>query len=590
MRELGRLLAYVKPYLGSMLLASLLMGIGGALMAAVVSTAKPLVDGVLLGTDGGSLRPFPWVHVELGERVYLWAPAVVVLLFLVRGAALYAGQYLTVRNGAMVIRDLRIALYESLMCQSLGFFRRHPTGTILSRVLSDVQRLQEMVTTQLADFVRVACMIPFLLLVALWHDWRSSLVVLIVLPLLGWPMVRLGRRLRRAASASQEEMAEVANRLSESVTGIEVVKSFAMERYETGRFRSAVGRMLLADLRAGHAQALAPAVMELLGAVIGAMLFAAAGHAIGRGALDAGNFTVVLFSLGLLFMSIRRLNRVYAETQRALASATRVFAMIDAPPEVSDRPGARELSGFADRVVLRGVGFSYDTTRVLDGIDLEIERGTTVALVGASGSGKTTLVRLLLRFYEPQEGSIRIDGVELGDLELDSLRAQIGLVTQDSVLFADSVRNNIAYGREDIPLARIVEAARASQAHDFIERLPLGYDTPLGERGATLSSGQRQRIAIARALVKDPPLLVLDEATSALDAESEAAVRTALERLMEGRTSLIVAHRLATVRSAQRIVVLDRGRIVERGDHSALLARGGVYARLFRLQLEDRHA
>lgn len=575
MRELGRLLAYVRPYLGTMIAAALLMGIGGALMAALISAAKPLVNEVLLSSGGPD------------RSGYFRIPALIVALFMLRGLVLFAGQYLTIRNGARVIRDLRVALYDSLSRQSLGFFRAHLSGTILSRVLSDVQRLQQMVTTQLSDFVRVSCMVPFLLATAFYHNWRLSLVVLVALPLLGWPMVRLGRRLRQAATASQVEMAAVANRLSESVAGVEVVQSFGMEAYEADRFRGAVDRMLAADLRAGRAQALAPAVMEWLAALVGAFLFAAAGYAIRQGALDPGSFTVVLFSLGLLLMSIRRLNTVYSETQRALAATGRVFEIIDAPPSIVDRPGAVTLRKFADRLEFQDVEFGYGNGPVLESIRLTIECGESVALVGPSGAGKSTLVRLLLRFYDPQRGSVRIDGHDLRDVTMHSLRDQIGLVTQDSLLFGDTVRNNIAYGRRDLSFEQIVAAARASQAHGFIERLPQGYDTPVGERGALLSSGQRQRIAIARALLKDPPLLVLDEATSALDSESELAVRAALATLMEGRTSLVIAHRLSTIRTADRIVVMDRARIVEVGDHEDLLKRGGLYARLFRVQFAE---
>ncbi|HXV77900.1 MAG TPA: ABC transporter ATP-binding protein [Candidatus Polarisedimenticolaceae bacterium] len=591
MRDFRRLLLYLRPYLGSMVLAAGLLGVGGALMAAVVSAAEPLVDRVLLPsvgwTDGGGGAPTVELPRPLSgwidRRPYLTVPAIIVAIFLVRGAVLYLGQYLTVRTGALVIRDLRLALYGSVIGQSLVFFRAHTSGLILSRILGDVQRLHRIVTSQLADLVRVGTMVPFLLATALYHEWRLSLVMLVALPLLGWPMLRLGRRLRRAAAASQEQMAFVADRVAESVAGIEVVQSFGMEAHEIDRFRRTLAQLVRAELRAGRAQALAPSIMEWLGAVVGAGLFAAAGQAIHRGALDAGRFTVVLFSLGLLFTSIRRLNTVYAEAQRAVAAAARVFELVEQRPRIVDAAGARALPPFSASVEFRHVSFDYGDGRVLDRIDLTIARGTTLALVGPSGSGKSTLARLLLRFDDPVSGAIEIDGHDLRRVTLKSLRDQIGLVTHDSMLFGDSVRDNIAYGRDDVPLEAVIAAARAADAHDFIARLPRGYDTPLGERGARLSSGQRQRIAIARALVKDPPLLILDEATSALDPRSEAAVRRALRRLMRGRTCLIIAHREATVRAADRIVVLDGGRIVEQGEHDGLLARGGLYARLYRV-------
>jgi subfamily B ATP-binding cassette protein MsbA len=598
MRDLWRLLGYLRPYLGTMVLASLLLAVSGALMALVVSTVKPLVNDVLLpaaasGEMSGLLEgirgrlPSGVFGDWLAGRAFVLVPLAIVALFFVRGVFLYFGQYLTARSGAKVIRDLRLALYESVIRQSLSFFQAHPSGLILSRILNDVQRLQRLTTHQLADLVRVAAMIPFLLVAALVHDWRVSLLTLVALPLLGLPMVRLGKKLRSASTASQEDMARVASRLTESVTGIKVVQAFGMESHEIGRFGEAVASMLRADLRAGRAAALAPAVMELLGAVVGAALFYVAGYQIARGRLDPGDFAVVLFCLGLLFMSTRRLNAVYVELQRGIAAAERVFDMLDRERAIVDRPGVETLPPFTERITFDAVSFDYGDRPVLQAIDLVIERGEIVALVGASGAGKSTLAQLLPRFYDPTSGAVRIDGRDLREVSLASLREQIGLVTQETVLFDDTVRNNIAYGRGDVALDRVVEAARASQAHGFVEELPRGYDTRLGERGQRLSMGQRQRIAIARALLKDPPLLILDEATSALDAESEVLVQRALERLMEGRTSIVIAHRLATVRRADRIVVLDEGRIVEQGDHESLVRAGGTYARLCRLQFAE---
>jgi len=371
------------------------------------------------------------------------------------------------------------------------------------------------------------------------------------------------------------------------VQGARVVQSFTMEKFEIGRFGAVIEANLRADVRAGRAAAMAPALMELIGGGAVAVLFYVAGRSIAAGTVSAGDFVVVVSGLGLLFMSFRRLNTSNVELQRALAAAARVFAMLDSKREIRDAPDAAPLPRFQRAIRFENVSFAYQQRTVLDGIDLTIEKGEVVALVGASGSGKSTLANLVPRFYDPTAGRITIDGHDLRTATLASLRSQIGLVTQETILFDDTVRNNIAYGRADVPQERVQEVARSAHAEEFISEMEQGYDTMLGERGTRLSMGQRQRIAIARALLKDPPILILDEATSALDAESEALVQAALDNLVVGRTSLVIAHRLTTVRRASRIVVLDAGRIVEHGVHEELLARRGVYARLYELQFRE---
>ena len=610
MSELRRLFGYMRPYLGRLVAASLLLLVAGLLMSAVVSTLKPLANEVFrLGSaetpavssaaPAGRfdildvvkrIVPTGAIVAWAKERAYVQVPLLLVAIFFLRSVALYFGQYLVLKAGTSVVRDVRADLHEAITHQSLRFFQTHPTGTILSRILADVARLQKVSTDVLADFIRVGISMPLFLAVALIHDWRLSLVAMVGLPLLAYPMVKLSKRLRRASTRSQEKQAETASLLAETIAGAKVVQGFAMEAFEIGRFRAALDRMRAADLKAARALALAPALMELFGACAGALLFSYAGRQVAKGRIDGGDVMVIVVSLGYFFMGLRRMNTINSEAQQAIAAAGRVFAMMDREREIRDLEGARPLPPFAGDIRFEQVDFAYDGAKVLDGVDVRLHRGETVALVGASGSGKTTLANLVPRFYDPTGGRVLIDGHPLTGVTLASLRGQIGLVTQETVLFDDTVRNNIAYGRADVGLDAVIAAAKAAHAHEFIEGLPQGYDTVLGERGARLSVGQRQRVTIARALLKDPPILILDEATSALDSESERLVQEALEVLMKNRTSIVIAHRLATVRRATRILVMDKGRIVESGTHRELIERDGIYARLHALQMQDAPA
>ena len=607
MSEMSRLTRYVRPYVQQMVAAAIMLAIAGAMMSIVVATLRPLVNEVLLARPAAAATPdtsddsqdfldrvVEKLPVEqfsawIQDRPMAKVPAMIVLIFFIRGILLFFGEYLARKTGSAIIRDLRADLHDSLIFQSPSFFRRHQTGEVLSRLLNDVHQIKLLSTHLLADFVRVGAMAPAMLILVLIYDWRMTLFALIVLPVMGYPVVRLGKRLRKAAVRSQEQTADAANQLKESVAGSKIIQAYSMEQISIDRFRETLSRLFNVDLQASRAAAASPPIVEFVGAVAGGVLFYIAGRAIASGAIDPGNFVVVLGGLAFLFMSARRLNHINVQAQQAFAAVGRVFAMMDWPREITEVPDATSLDTEPEEIHFENVIFSYPDSEeaAIKGIDLRLKRGEMVALVGPSGAGKTTLANLMLRFADPTEGRVTMDGHDLRKLSLESVRGNIGLVTQETILFDDSVRCNIAAGRYDASFEAVREAAVAAQADDFVMALEDGYDTNLGEDGARLSMGQRQRLTIARAFFKDPPFLVLDEATSALDAESEDQVQQAMKVLLEGRGSLVIAHRLATIREADRIIVLENGSIVEEGNHQTLLAKDGLYAHLHELQFRE---
>jgi subfamily B ATP-binding cassette protein MsbA len=603
--ELKRLLGYMRPYLGQMAAASVMLAIAGAMMTLVVATLEPMVNEVLLAKPDVEESPadeaetpdfldtlVEWLPIEeaklwLRERPMVKVPFLLVTVFLIRGILLYFGEYLTRKTGSAIIRDLRADVHDTLVYQAPSFFRAHQTGEVLSRLLNDVHLIKLMSTRLLADTVRVGAMGPAMLILVLIYDWRMTLFALIVLPLMGYPVLRLGKRLRKAATRSQEQTATAANQLKESVAGTKVIQAFAMEEIAVRRFRQTLAELFQVDLQASRAASASGPIVELVGAIAGGTLFYVAGRGIASGAIDPGNFVVVLGGLAFLFMSARRLNQINVEAQQAVSAAKRVFTMMDWPLEISDSPDARTFDSEPQEIHFENVVYSYPDSDepAIRGINLRLKRGEMVALVGPSGAGKTTLANLMLRFADPTSGRVTFDGNDLRELTLASVRSNIGLVTQETILFDDTVARNIAAGRDDRS-ERVRKAAVAAQAEGFVSDLPEGYDTMLGEGGARLSMGQRQRLTIARAFYKNPPFLVLDEATSALDAESEDKVQQAMKVLLEGRGSLVIAHRLATIREADRIVVLKDGRIVEEGSHQVLLEGDGLYAHLHQLQFQ----
>lgn len=523
-----------------------------------------------------------------GRREVFFAPTLLVLVVLLRSLMAFVSGYSFQRAGLGVTTDIRNDLYRHIIHQSSRFHQRHTSGELYSRVVSDVSKLQNAVAARLFDIFMSVTMLFVYGGILLTLHVTLAVVSLFAVPLFGFLLARFGKGMRNVTHRSQERMADLSALLTEGIRGNRVVKAFGMEEFECRRFERATRGHLLANLRAQFLSTLSSPVIESTAAVGGAVLVISAGLMIRDGRLTFGTFFQFLLVLLMMYDPIRKLNKVNLVLQEAIACGKRVHDVMQIRSDIVDRPTAPPISGLERGIRFDDISFDYEDTGhgkgVLSGIRLDLHRGEVVALVGASGAGKSTLVNLLPRFFDPVGGQVLIDDVDIRALPLRNLRSLIGVVTQETVLFNDSVRNNIAYGRDDLPIEEVRMAAAAAYADDFIMAMPEGYDTVIGEGGQNLSGGQRQRLAIARALLKNAPILILDEATSHLDTESEIVVQRAIYNLMEGRTALVIAHRLSTVGRADRIVVLDRGSIVEEGTHEQLLELGGAYKRLYDLQ------
>lgn len=605
MRQLSRLLGYIRPYLLPFSISVLLMAAVGLLESFRILLIGPIIDKVLNPSAPAhqlALFKFPGsqkvVYLQQFIPGYFHNALTVVgaaLLgaTLIKGLCDYAGTYLVNYAGFGLVTDLRNKLYDRILQRSIAFFSRNSTGTLISTIINDIEKIQATLSIALADFLQQFFTLIFMIGVVIVLGHKLALVLVVFVPFVIVSSGRIGRGVRTTTRKGQDKLADIQHILHETVTGNRIVKAFTMEKWESVRFREAARRLFRANLKSVAVQALSSPMMDMIAAVAVVLLLILGRNEIKSGAMETGKFLAFIFAVFKLYDPVRKFALFNNSLQQALGASSQVFRFLDEQEEVQERPGANPLPAFRERVRLENVYFSYSgengasESEVLRGINLETRAGEVVAIVGSSGAGKSTLVQLIPRFFDVTAGSITIDGHDVRDVTLESLRAQIGIVTQDTILFNDTVRNNIAYGQPNVPQDAVIEAARAALAHDFIMRLPDGYDTMIGERGLRLSGGERQRIAIARALLKNAPILILDEATSALDTESEALVQAALHNLMSGRTAFVIAHRLTTVRHADRIVVLENGRIADSGTHEDLLSRLGTYRKLYELQFMD---
>ncbi len=571
MKTYLRLLPYLKPYVWPYsILGMVCMLLYGSSDGVLPFLVQHVMDDVFARRDVAMLS---------------YLPGVIVAYFALRGVLNFGQSYLGDYVGFRIINDVRNALNRHLQSLSVGFFYRNPTGTLISRVSSDVILLRSALTDALASFLRDATSVVVLITVAFLKDWVLASIAFVVFPASVLPVMRLSKKIKRFTKRGQISTGTLTALLQESIQGNRIVKAFGMEEYESEKFVAENRKLFKQSLRASRIKSIVAPVMELLAAfAIGGVVWYG-GWSVVAGGRTQGEFMAFMAAMFLMYQPFKGLTKTYTLVHQGIAGAERVFEILDETPEVKEKPSAIEAAAFSDALEFRDVSFGYSEKLVLKNINLKIKAGEMVALVGVSGVGKSTLVDLIPRYFDVNAGRITLDGVDIRDLSLRSLRAQIGVVAQHTFLFDDTVRNNIAYGHPEWDLADVMAAARAAHAHEFISALPHGYDSRIGEMGLQLSGGQRQRLAIARALLKNAPILILDEATSALDAESEKLVQDALENLMIKRTTLVIAHRLSTIRKADRIVVLVDGTIVEEGTHEELLARKNEYSRLYTLQL-----
>ncbi len=567
---------YVRPHTKRIVYALICMAIMAVSIGAFTQLIKPITNDIFINQEATMLVPVAFAAL---------------VIFLAKGLATYGQAVLMAQVGNRIVADLQTQLFDRLMGADLAYFHKTSPGILIARFINDVNLLRSSVTECLTGFGRDSLTLAVLIGVVFYEDWFLALITFFVFPVAVLPMIIIGRRMRKVSTDTQVETGRLTMLLDEVFQGVRHVKAYGMERYEKGRAVQAIDEVYRLQVRNTATRAALHPIMEVLGglAVVGVILVG--GTQVIHQGKDPGTFFAFLFALLFAYEPTKRLARLNAKLQEGLAAAERVFDLIDQQPAVREAPDAKPLAIAGGKVSLEGVDFAYDADMpVLDEVWIEAGAGKTVALVGASGAGKSTVLNLIPRFYDVSGGRVAIDGQDVRELTMASLRDNIALVSQEILLFDDTVRANIAYGKPDASDAEVEEAARHAGAHDFIVELAEGYATQVGPRGVKLSGGQRQRVAIARAMLKNAPILLLDEATSSLDTESERKVQTALKSLMSGRTTLVIAHRLSTVADADVIYVLDQGRVIERGNHRELLARGGAYARLYAMQFADQAA
>jgi subfamily B ATP-binding cassette protein MsbA len=598
------LLSYIRPYSFYFFVSVVLMAAVGGLQAFRLLLIGPIARHVLNPASPAESTPLfkvPWGnHYAIYLQQFIprhfhnaWVVVAIALVgaTVIKGVCDYLGTYLVNYAGYGLTTDLRNALYKKVLTRSISFFSRYPTGTLISTIVNDIEKVQFALSTVMAEFLQQLFTFIFVAGVVVVTGGRLAWILLLFIPFVVFSSGKIGRRVRQTTRKGQDKLADIQNILHETITGNRIVKAFSMEKWENVRFVQAARKLFRANMRSVRAQALSSPLMEIIASIAAALLLWVGRNEIRRGLFDEAGFFVFIFAVFSLYDPIRKFALFNNSFQQAVGASSEIFRFMDEEDEIRERKGALALPPFRDRVRFETVGFSYgengSSNAILRDVNLEVRAGEIVAIVGSSGAGKSTLVQLIPRFFDVASGAVTIDGHDIRNVTVASLRAQIGIVTQETILFNDTVRNNIAYGQPDVGDEVVIAAAKAALAHDFILNMQEGYNTVIGEKGVRLSGGERQRIAIARALLKNAPILILDEATSALDNESEALVQSALQNLMTGRTVFVIAHRLTTIRRVDRIVVLEHGRITDSGTHEDLLTRLGTYRKLYELQFMD---